>query len=246
MRKVLLSLALIGCLIIPASTPRFLHGPWSPKDVERLIDKTVIVQVYTETGSGTGSGVIISKSGLVLTAAHVIGKRGQPIVVAISHAGVEYPCDVINMNTRVDLALLQIKNSTQRFKYAKIQKSKKVGLGQQVLIVGHPNLDYWMVSIGIVSRTSYQIWYLARIIETSAYVNPGSSGGPVFNTKSEVIGIVSAMQVRLFVPTGVGYVVHINSIQKFMRQSAEKIKAIKIRPRRYRLGDIQEPVMGVR
>jgi len=211
---------------------------WKTDEVENLQDRTVVIYSLMDEDTGIGSGVIISKKGLVLTAAHVVSHPDSKLLI-VTHNQRNYPCEIVGMDKWRDLALLRITESAQKFKYSKLQVSDLCGIGQEILIIGHPNEFYWMVSIGTISRLHFMFSYFCMIAETTAYVNPGNSGGPVFNNEGEVIGIVTAMYVNILgVPRGIGIFIPIAEVHKFMRRMAPKLKRYKYPRPRLRLGDI--------
>lgn len=212
---------------------------WKEKKVDRLRRVTVqIVVNLDENNAIMGAGVLISKDGLILTAAHVVNSKEKCTIYVIHKNTHVYLGEVIGVDTRHDLALLHITESAQKFEYAEIQKKKHLWVGQNVLIIGHPLSHDWMVSIGHISNISFMFKYFCLVGETTAFVNPGSSGGPVFNSKGEVIGIVSAMYVSMFhEPIGIGIFVPVKQIHSFLKEMKPKIKPNK--PPRIRIGDIK-------
>lgn len=241
MRRLLAVLAVIIVISMPISVIEQTHSVWNPKQIQELVSKTVIVSVTTEEHGVIGTGVFISKDGLILTAAHVVDGKGKLFIEVVNTKFNVYECEVVNMDTKADLALIQVKQSARKFDYVNIQRSDKVLPGQDVLVIGHPEGDLWTISNGIITRVGFSFYYMAKIIETNAHVHPGSSGGPMLNSRGELIGIISAMQMGFFglVPTGIGYAVHIKTIHSFLAKSSEKIKAYQHKPPRYRLGDVK-------
>lgn len=221
-----------------ADRSSFIGYSWPPKLVKKAVASTSVIFVEYPSGGSLGSGVLISKEGLTLTAAHVVSPDDYTQVSMVTSSGQEYQIKVLFVDTRSDLALVEPVASAQKFVFSKLQKSNKLELGQDVLVVGHPFQGYWTVTSGIISQIRWSWSYLTNIIETDALVNPGNSGGPMFNTKGEVIGIVSAMRVNIFGPTGIGIVIPIGEIHRFLRRcDLQRNKGRQIK--RYRLGDIK-------
>lgn len=180
------AIVLMTCLSIDKSS--FIAYSWPPKIVHKTVASTSVIFVEYESGGALGSGVVISKEGLTLTAAHVVTPSNYKKVTMIMPNGQEYEIRVLFINARCDLALVEPVASAQQFVFSRLQASDKLEIGQDVLIVGHPFSGYWTVTSGIISRLPWSWTYFAKVLETDALVNPGNSGGPVFNTKGEVIG----------------------------------------------------------
>lgn len=149
----------------------------------------------------SGSGVIISKDGYIVTNNHVVD--GATDITVMLNDRKDYKAKVIGTDVNTDLALIKIDGKD--LPVAQLGNSDDVHLGQWVLAVGYPlNLDV-TVTQGIISAKSRSIGIntqgkapVEAFIQTDAAVNPGSSGGALVNTNGEVIGITSA----IFSPTG--------------------------------------------
>jgi serine protease Do len=187
-----------------------------------------VVGIRTEmTGTGTGgffgaqqgstvvsgSGFIISSDGYILTNYHVVETaylRDLPLVVSL-HDGTEFDASVIGYEASNDVALLKIEAS--ELSAAVIANSDSIRVGQPVYAVGNPfgDLVYTMTE-GIVSALDRIVTVEQKSIDAfqfSAAVNSGNSGGPVYDTNGEVIGIVSAKIMGEYVE-GIGFAIPIN------------------------------------
>jgi Do/DeqQ family serine protease len=149
--------------------------------------------------SASGSGVILTQNGYVVTNDHVI-KDADEIEVTL-HNNKSYGAKVVGRDPSTDLALLKI-DPDQKLQYLSFGSSEKLEIGQWVLAVGNPfNLES-TVTAGIVSakarslglgRGDYQI---ESFIQTDAAVNPGNSGGALINTNGQLVGINTAIASR--------------------------------------------------
>ena len=213
---------------------------WDAKAIINMKKTVVIVySLYADGAVHAGAGTFITTKGLVITAAHVIDNEDIVTILVETTQGIFYQCTIVGYNSRQDLALIRVKYSAQGFPYSKVQKSDYTWVGQDILIMGHPNSHDYMVSIGYITRLVFNIAYFCTIAETTAFVNPGSSGGPVFNDKGEVIGIVSAMFVTLCgTSTGVGIFIPSKALNRFMRQMQPKLKGYTYPKPRFRIGDL--------
>ena len=155
--------------------------------------------------SGAGSGVIISEDGYILTCAHVVS--GADTITVILPDGTEYPGTVTGMYEEGDIAVVKIEATG--LPAAVIGDSDQVQLGETVYAVGNPGGTLsGTITDGIISsvdrtinvsleETSNYGWNTGRtvsleVLQTSAAVSPGNSGGGLFNSRGELIGIVNA------------------------------------------------------
>lgn len=176
--------------------------------------------VYIEVGSlesirkgrgKSGSGVIISGDGYVITNNHVV--EGLNEVVVITSNENEYKAKVIGADSQTDVALLKIE-SDDVFSAIIIGDSDKVKEGEWVIAIGSPFGLFNSVTVGVVSgkNRSLSSGPYDNFIQTDAAINPGSSGGPLLNLKGEIIGINAMIFMRNGQPRniGVGLAVPIN------------------------------------
>lgn len=143
--------------------------------------------------TSTGSGVLVSEDGLVLTNHHVIsGARNLTVTLWDKRS---YPAELVGSDPRTDVAVLQITGEGP-FPFAPIGDSDALRIGHWVLAIGHPFDFQFTVTAGIVSargRRNIIEEEIQDYIQTDAAVNPGSSGGPLFNLDGEVIGLNTAI-----------------------------------------------------
>jgi S1-C subfamily serine protease len=142
----------------------------------------------------TGSGVLISADGKVMTAAHVVHAMDEISVEFIGSDTVA--ARVVSSEPAADLSLLQLERVPPGAKVAAMADSSTVHVGDQVIVVGAPYGLSYSLSVGYISarwppNTVYKTMPLAEFFQTDATINTGNSGGPMFNMKSEVVGIVS-------------------------------------------------------
>ena len=143
--------------------------------------------------TSTGSGVIIRRDGLVMTNHHVVSGATSLSVTLWDKRS--YPAVVIGSDPRTDIALLQISGEGP-FPVAEIGDSDAVRVGHWVIAIGHPFDFQFTVTAGIVSargRRNIIPEEIQDYIQTDAAVNPGSSGGPLFNLDGEIVGINTAI-----------------------------------------------------
>jgi len=167
----------------------------------------------------TGSGVLISPDGKVMTAAHVVHSMDE---INVEFLGGEIiSAKVVASEPAADLSLLQLERVPSDAHPAKMANSDSVQVGDAVLIVGAPYGLSYSVSNGIISarwapNTVYQSMPLAEFFQTTATINTGNSGGPMFNMKGEVVGIVSHNISKSGGSEGLGFVITINTAKQLL------------------------------
>jgi serine protease Do len=144
-----------------------------------------------------GSGFVIDPAGYIVTNNHVIGNADQ--ITVIFHDNSHLPATIVGRDAKTDLALLKVK-SDKPLTAVHFGDSDAMHIGDWVIAVGNPFGLGGSVSAGIVSARGRNInaGPFDDFIQTDAAINRGNSGGPLFNTKGEVIGINAA----IFSPTG--------------------------------------------
>ena len=141
---------------------------------------------------GAGSGFILDPSGLVVTAAHVVGNATR--VVVSTQGGQDYAARVVGADDLTDLALLRVE-ARAPLPAVPWGRSGAMRVGQWVMAAGNPFGLGGTVTVGIVSGRGRDIGSgpFDDFLQTDAPINPGNSGGPLFNLMGEVIGINTAI-----------------------------------------------------
>ncbi|MCH7409207.1 trypsin-like peptidase domain-containing protein [Belliella sp. DSM 111904] len=159
----------------------------------------------------TGSGVIISKDGYIITNNHVID-RAETIEVV--HQKRTYKAELVGTDKNTDIAVLKIEAAN--LPAIKQGSSRTLSIGEWVIAVGNPFNLTSTVTAGIVSAKERQInilggdFPLESFIQTDAPINPGNSGGALVNTKGELVGINTAILSRTGSYTGYGFAVPVD------------------------------------
>lgn len=174
---------------------------------------------------GSGSGVIVSKDGYIVTNNHVI-ERASTIKVTLNNQQV-FDATVVGTDPTTDIALIKINAENKELPYLVFSNSDEVRLGEWVLAVGNPFNLTSTVTAGIVSAKSRNIGVINRqtaiesFIQTDAAVNPGNSGGALVNLKGNLIGINSAISTHTGSFEGYSFAVPSNIVQKVVRDILE-------------------------
>lgn len=157
----------------------------------------------TPSVPGSGSGVLISPDGYIVTNNHVVGEDTIEAEVRLSDKR-RFIARIAGRDKDTDIALLKI-DSDGPLPWAKFGDSTNIKVGQWVLAVGNPmGLDR-TVTLGVISgigRDTVNISKYENFIQTDAAINPGNSGGPLFNLHGEIIGINTAI---IHMAQGIGF-----------------------------------------
>ena len=185
-------------------------------------DTVVVIDVYSASDSlsnaskvGSGSGVIWTENGYIVTCNHVID-TGNLIVVTL-YSGERFEASIIGRDPRTDLAVIKIEVPEDiKLKSATVRATDAV-LGESVIAIGNPlgTLSN-TVTDGIISCLERQITVEGQsmtLMQTNAAVNPGNSGGGLFDTNGSLIGIVNAKSSEQSVE-GIGFAIPIGTVMK--------------------------------
>lgn len=177
---------------------------------------------YKQFGQGSGSGVIISNDGYIVTNNHVIEDAAEVQVILNDNS--KYDAKIVGADPSTDIAVLKIEGKD--FQSLPLGNSDDMRVGEWVLAVGNPFNLTSTVTAGIVSAKARNINLLAdrskgavpieSFIQTDAAVNPGNSGGALVNTRGELIGINTAIASMTGSYAGYSFAVPVNLVQKVM------------------------------
>lgn len=174
-------------------------------------------------GQGSGSGVIISTDGYIVTNNHVIDNASE--IEIILNDNRKYTAKIVGTDPSTDIAVLKI--DAKNLPAMVLGNSDALRLGEWVLAVGNPFNLTSTVTAGIVSAKARNINLLAdrsrkeivpieSFIQTDAAVNPGNSGGALVNTRGELVGINTAIASQTGSYAGYSFAVPVNLVQKVM------------------------------
>ena len=171
---------------------------------------------------GSGSGVIISSDGYIVTNYHVI-ENAEKISITTNN-NQNFEADIVGYDEQNDIALLKIE-SENSFPFATFGDSDASMIGEWVLAVGNPFNLTSTVTAGIISAKSRSLDPTGRTtqsyIQTDAAVNPGNSGGALINTNGELIGINTAIQTQTGSYVGYSFAVPSNIAKKVIEDILE-------------------------
>ena len=168
-----------------------------------------------------GSGVIIEKSGLILTNNHVV-KDADEITVKFANKQ-EVKGKVVGTDAKTDLAVIRV-SAKEDLPVATLGNSDTLQVGEWAIAIGNPfGLDHTL-TVGVISatgRSEVGIAAYENFIQTDASINPGNSGGPLLNVRGEVIGINTAIVAS---GQGIGFAIPVNMARKVMEDLVKRGK----------------------
>lgn len=185
----------------------------------------------TQEQVGTGSGVIISEDGYIVTNNHVV-KDASEIEITLNNKK-SYKAKLIGTDSKMDIALLKI-DADEKLPYTAFANSDSVKVGEWVLAVGNPYNLTSTVTAGIVSAKARDIGSsgIQSFIQTDAAVNPGNSGGALVNTRGDLIGINTMISSMTGSYVGYSFAVPSNIARKIIEDIME-------------YGNVQRGILGV-
>ena len=196
---------------------------------------TTIFDIFYGTGGnavpqvGTGSGVIISSDGYIVTNNHVINKATQLQVTLNNNR--TYKAELIGTDPNSDIALIKI-DTDEKLPYLAFGDSDHTKIGEWVLAVGNPFNLTSTVTAGIVSAKARNLGKNQSFIQTDAAVNPGNSGGALVNTNGDLVGINTAITSQTGSYVGYSFAVPSNIAKKVVQDILE-------------YGNVQKGFMGI-
>jgi len=225
----MMTLLCFGCdssLEIQTGNLIAIDGELSTKDIASSIKPAIVgINGISDNGDSVGSGVCVASGGYILTNSHVINNCKK--IELYLHDGSVTTATVIYEDTVLDLAILRSKKSLP---YLNLGNSDDIQVGQDVLAVGTP-LSLTLVHTytkGIVSAINRTIkvssnngeGYMQNLIQHDASLNPGNSGGPLINSKGEVVGINT---LKISSGEGIGFAIPTKSFKSLLTSYVNKI-----------------------
>lgn len=207
---------------LPEVSPPVIDSADPIVSIAEELSKTVVtVSVYSNNELlGTGSGVIVSQDGYVITNNHVVADSNRYVAKLLD--GREFEASLVGTDSRTDVALIKLEGASG-LPAAALGDSGILKVGQLVVAIGSPLGMEGTVTQGIVSSLNRTVDFNGvryKMIQIDAAINPGNSGGPIFDKSGAVVGIVSMKETSTsseqgtISTEGLGYAIPINTVKK--------------------------------
>ena len=214
-----------------------------------VVPSVVAISIESQQGSAKGSGVIIDKSGHVVTNNHVVSGLGSGSQITVTlHDQRAYTATVVGTDPATDLAVIKLQNAPSDLTPITLGDDSKVTVGEPVMAVGNPLGLSGTVTTGIVSALNRPVTtadssgndpfnqsggepVVTNAIQTSAAINPGNSGGALVNSGGQLIGInssiasVSGSSSGQSGNIGIGFAIPVNEVKAIADQLISTGKA---------------------
>ena len=210
-----------------------LAGAGSLSKVFIKVNPAVVVILTTERGysslqpnqmqsfnkGGLASGIVISKDGLIMTAAHVVQVADAVVVRFLD--GSMVGAKVVGSSPQADVALLQLNHLPDNLAVADLGDSDDVSIGDEIFVIGAPYGVDHTLTVGYMSgrrhpEAACKPFLPMEFLQTDAAINKGNSGGPMFSMNGKVIGIVSRILSYSGGSEGLGFAVSINTARELL------------------------------
>ena len=160
------------------------------KVYKKCLPSVVSVAVKNDNSTGSGSGIVLTKDGYIITCAHLVYNQSQAEITTSD--GKSYDARLVGSDAQTDLALLKVE--AEGLKPAEFGRSKELKVGDEALAIGDPLGPAFRATLtnGIISAINRDVTlngYAMTLIQTTAALNSGNSGGPLINIYGQVVGI---------------------------------------------------------
>ncbi|MDX2256658.1 MAG: trypsin-like peptidase domain-containing protein [Pseudanabaenaceae cyanobacterium bins.39] len=196
----------------------------APAPLQAQSDEDINIRVYQsaspavvsiQAAGNNGSGSIIDSKGLILTNAHVV-QNARTVMVTLSDKR-QFRGTVLASSRNPDLALIQLENVTSNLPTLTIANSSSIQVGQRAFAIGNPFGRFaGTLTTGIISRIDRD----RKLLQTDAALNPGNSGGPLLNSRGELIGVNTAIFTTSSVNSGIGLAIEADTVKQFIASAS--------------------------
>ncbi|MBX3421248.1 MAG: trypsin-like peptidase domain-containing protein [Pirellulaceae bacterium] len=202
------------------------------RSVVHIATKSVGVGAFSQLKlrEGTGSGSVLDLAGHVLTNYHVV--EGARKVTVSLYNGLSYPAELVGQDPDTDIAVLKIDAPTDHLHPLAFGSSEQLRVGQRIYAIGNPFGLERTMSTGMISSLDRQIpsktgRSIRSLIQLDATLNQGNSGGPLLNTRGQLVGMNTAIISSDGDSAGVGFAIPASTIQRIVLQLIEHGKVIR-------------------
>jgi S1-C subfamily serine protease len=202
------------------------------RSVVHINTKSVAIRSFLQVSfrEGAGSGSVLNRSGLILTNQHVID-GAREITVSL-YNGASYPAVMVGQDPQTDIAVLKIEAPENDLVPIAWGNSKNLRVGQRIYAIGNPFGLERTMSTGMISSLNRQIpsqdsRTMRALIQIDASINQGNSGGPLFNTRGELIGMNTAIMSSDGDSAGVGFAIASSTLERIVPQLIENGRVLR-------------------
>ncbi len=180
---------------------------------------------------GSGSGVIISRDGYIVTNNHVVRGAGDHGIKVVLTDKREFDAKVIGLDENTDLAVIKIEAND--LPVMSLGNSDNIQVGEWVLAIGNPLGLNYTVTAGIISALGRNIgingggYAIENFIQTDAAINPGNSGGALVNVQGQLVGINSAIKTNTGYYQGYGFAIPVNIVKNVTEELIKSGKVVR-------------------
>ncbi len=199
------------------------NGKYTTEGVAALVRPSIVeIYVYSDAAHkeliGTGSGIVISKDGYIVTNAHVLSTEGYHTVKTIDDD--TFGAKIVGRDAKTDIAVIKV--NANDLTPAVLGNSDEAVVGEAVIAIGNPANLSSTVTDGIISAIKRQIrgestGFDMECIQTNADISPGNSGGALVNMYGQVIGVTSSKYVSSSFE-GLGFAISINEVKPIIEE----------------------------
>jgi S1-C subfamily serine protease len=194
----------------------FVEARPSQGGITEIVNKVCPAVVKLEVGDYVGTGMIIDRTGYVLTCNHLV--EDTQSASAILYGGGQYNATVISRDSQKDLAIVKLNATGIDFPSVTLGSSGELEIGQEIIVIGY--------SLGLEGQTTVSKGIISALrnvegvdyIQTDAAVNPGNSGGPMLDEKGNVVGVSTFKLVGEAVE-GMSFAVAVDSVKDFINET---------------------------
>ncbi|MFM7078140.1 MAG: S1C family serine protease [Planctomycetaceae bacterium] len=184
---------------------------------------------------GAGSGIVLDRTGHILTNAHVV--EGAKEIQVVLFDGSSHTATIVGLDPATDVAVIRVGAPAESLVPVRFGDSAELRVGQRVYAIGNPFGLERTLTTGIVSSLNRSLptklgRTIKSIIQTDAAINPGNSGGPLLDSSSRLIGMTTAIASRTGQSSGVGFAIPVGTLARLVPQLIER-------------GKVTRPEMGV-
>lgn len=197
------------------------------QSVVNIVSSTVSYDFFYNPvpSTGTGSGIIVDRSGNIVTNFHVI--EGARSIYVTLFDGSKFNAEVIGTDPGNDLAVIRIKAPLNKLRPLVFGESSALKVGQKALAIGNPFGLEKTLTVGIISSLGRTMRatngrLIREVIQTDAAINPGNSGGPLLNSDGKMIGVNTAIFSPVGGSIGIGFAIPVNTVKKIFPQLIKK------------------------